>query len=294
MPRSVLLLVNHDKAEAVEAAREVRWLIHQHGTLVAEDTDNSGPLPPEALSADLAIVLGGDGSLLGQTRRCIAMSDVVKPAVLGINLGKLGFMAEFDLAAFRAQATEILSGRPIAKRQHPLIRTEVFGPTGETRFAGAALNECVITAGPPFRMVELSLSIDKQAGPTVAGDGLIISTPLGSTAYNVSAGGPILTPGVDAVAITPIAAHSLSFRPIVVPLTSEINVSLIRVNEETPGVGTSLILDGQVHHPLHSGETIRISRDARSVSFVRNPANEYWPTLISKLRWAEQPRMRKP
>ncbi len=294
MPRSVLLLVNHDKPEAVEAAREVRWLIHQHGTLVAEDTDNAGPLPPEALNADLAIVLGGDGSLLGQTRRCIAMSDVVKPAVLGINLGKLGFMAEFDLTAFRAQATEILSGRPIAKRQHPLIRTEVFGPRGETRFSGAALNECVITAGPPFRMVELSLSVDKQAGPTVAGDGLIISTPLGSTAYNVSAGGPILTPGVEAVAITPIAAHSLSFRPIVVPLTSEINVSLIRVNEEAPGTGTTLVLDGQVHHPLHSGETIRITRDARSVSFVRNPANEYWPTLISKLRWAEQPRMRKP
>jgi len=294
MPRAVLLLVNRDKPEAQDAVREVRALIQKHGTLVAEDHATSGPLPHEAAGADMAIVLGGDGSLLGQTRRCLALAGVTKPALLGINLGKLGFMAEFDLPSFRDQAVELLSGRPLSLREHPLIRVEVFAPSGEMRFEGSAMNECVITAGPPFRLLELRLSIDGQPGPTVSGDGLIISTPLGSTAYNVSAGGPILTPGVDGVAITPIAAHSLSFRPIVVPLASVISATLVRVNDEIPGHGTTLVLDGQIHHLLHDGESVRITRDAHSVAFVRNPVNEYWPTLISKLRWAEQPRMRKP
>lgn len=289
-----MLLVNRDKPEASDAAREVRALIQAHGTLVAEDDASSGPLPHDASRADMAIVLGGDGSLLGQTRRCLALAGKHKPALLGINLGKLGFMAEFDLPSFRDQASELLSGRPLSLREHPLIRAEVFAPSGEKRFEGSAMNECVITAGPPYRLLELSLSIDGQPGPKVSGDGLIISTPLGSTAYNVSAGGPIITPGVDAVTLTPIAAHSLSFRPIVVPLSSVISARLLRVNDEIPGYGTTLVLDGQVHHLLHDGEMVHISRDSHSVAFVRNPANEYWPTLISKLRWAEQPRMRKP
>lgn len=291
MPRNVLLLVNREKPDAAAAAPEVVALIERHGRLVAEIAAAPSDPLTDSRGADLIVVLGGDGTLLSQTRRC---ADLNIP-LLGVNLGKLGFLAEFDLPSLREQAATVFSQTPLPTREIHMLRAEVFG-AGERspRFSNRGLNECVVTAGPPYRMISISMRINGEAGPTVSGDGMIVSTPTGSTAYNVSAGGPIVSPDVDALVITPIAAHSLSFRPIVVGAASRIELDINRVNSgATPGSpGTTLVLDGQVISPLAERDRIVLGLDPRPVRFARNPRGRYWATLTEKMHWAAPPRLR--
>jgi NAD+ kinase len=289
MPRSALLSVNTKKPDAARAAADVRALIERHGRLAAQIDAAPGPPFTDAQGADLVVVLGGDGTLLSQARRWVNL-DI---PLLGVNLGRLGFLAEFDLATIALQGANLFGGAPLNTRRVSMLRAEAFRD-GNARsfFAETALNEAVITAGPPFRMIDLSLSIDGVPGPTVSGDGLIVSTPTGSTAYNVSAGGPIVAPEVDALVITPIAAHSLAFRPIVVGGGSVIDITVSRTNDDGRGSGTALVVDGQVSARLTGGERLRVSRHDRSARFVTNPAGSYWRTLIEKMRWAETPRTR--
>jgi NAD+ kinase len=141
-------------------------------------------------------------------------------------------------------------------------------------------------------MIDLRRSIDGAPGPALSGDGIIVSTATGSTAYNVSAGGPIVGPGVDAHVITPIAAHSLAFRPVVVPAAARIEITVDRANDDGRGMGTTLVLDGQVFTRLHGNERIAVTRHPRAARFVTNARANYWQTLIDKMRWAEGPRNR--
>jgi NAD+ kinase len=141
-------------------------------------------------------------------------------------------------------------------------------------------------------MISMGMRIGREDGPSVTGDGLIVSTPTGSTAYNVSAGGPILSPELDALVITPIAAHTLAFRPVVVPFATRVELTMLRLNRVESGHGTTLTLDGQISVPLAEGDRIVLSRDERAIRFVRNPLGSYWATLIDKLHWGAAPRMR--
>ncbi|HYE61916.1 MAG TPA: NAD(+)/NADH kinase [Phycisphaerales bacterium] len=289
MGRSALLLVNPHKPAAATAAAEVRALIQQYGRLVAELPADNTPLPPAALEAELIVVFGGDGTLLSQARRAALPGT----SMLGVNMGRLGFLAEFDMPALREQAAGIFGAGELLIQEFSLIQVQVFGPRGERpRFEEVALNEAVLTAGPPYRMINLAFSIDGHTGPTISGDGVIISSPLGSTAYNLSAGGPILSPTVDAFAITPIAAHSLSVRPVVVPGHSRIEIKALKANRESPdpNVGTTLVLDGQVQAPVGTGDRILITRHARKIRFVQNPRSDYWSRLIGKMNWSVAPK----
>ncbi len=288
MGRRVLLLVNRAKPAVIAALEEIRNLIASSGAIVGEfDTASDDPLP-SASGADLAVVLGGDGTLLSQSRRCVGLGL----PMLGVNLGKLGFMTEFDLESLRLQAPELFGTAPLIVQDRPLLDARVIR-LGREAYQGLALNDCVITAGPPFRMISLTISIDHQPGPTVTGDGLIVSTPIGSTAYNASAGGPILSPDVPAHVITPIAVHTLSFRPVVVSGASTIELFLERVNEDGPGSGgTTMVLDGQLLVPVARGDRIMLRRHPTPVRVVRNPQASYWQTLIEKLHWAEPPTTR--
>lgn len=284
MGRSVALVVNQSKAEARDAAGQVREMIRRRGNLTHErDTHDPEPLP----ECDLLVVLGGDGTLLGQARR-LAGSRV---PMLGVNFGKLGFMAEFDLESLDLYADHIFGNGSLSLKRMPKISVRVFAPGVErARFEAVCLNEAVVTAGPPFRMIRVTVVIDGVTGPTVSGDGLIVSTPLGSTAYNLSAGGPIVAPGVDALTLTPIAAHTLSFRPLVVPSDSPVELRLQRVNVATKeNQGTTLVLDGQILEPLGDDERVRVESSPDGVWFVLNPGATYWDTLISKLHWAASP-----
>jgi NAD+ kinase len=231
--------------------------------------------------------------------------------MLGVNLGKLGFMAEFDVASLRAQAPQLFGGAPLHIQDRPLLRVTVSPPdpqhpappspaadaADETALARSlALNDAVVTAGPPYRMISVAIRIDGVPGPTITGDGLIVSTPIGSTAYNASAGGAIISPDVHAMAFTPIAAQSLASRPVVVAGSSVIELSIERANDDPDHTGlsggTSLVLDGQIATRVHAGQTVTIREHTRRARFVRNPRGSYWNTLITKMRWAAPPALR--
>lgn len=290
MGRNVYLLVNRDKPQVREVIDDVRALIQKHGTIVHE-AHTHGEDITDPMGADLFVVLGGDGTILGQTRR----TESLHLPIVGVNFGRLGFLAEFNYEAFERHAERIIGGGPLAIEDRLMLAVEVY-TNGDRVFEGEALNDTVITAGPPFRMIEIGVTIDGETGPTLKGDGVIVSTPTGSTAYNVSAGGPIVAPGLDAMTITPIAAHSLAFRPIVVDAHTIIDLQIVHANAVehcepgTPGcMGTTLVLDGQVMHPLAGGERVRIRESSRELKLVRNPEMGYWKTLIQKLHWAVPP-----
>lgn len=290
MPTRVLLLVNREKPDAQAAAAEVREIVRARATLSGEHDADASALPSDLGPIDLVIVLGGDGTLLSQRRRCAPLGA----PLLGVNLGRLGFMAEFDVKSLRDQADAIFAGKTRVHRL-PLLDAALHTQNDtQPRFHGTALNEAVITAGPPYSLVRLSISIDGHVGPTVSGDGLIVATPVGSTAYNLSAGGPILALGADAFVITPLAPHSLSFRPIVVPRTSRIEVTALEVNATTGEHGTSLVLDGQVRTRITEGDRLVLTGAVSEATFVANERSDYWSRLIGKLQWAALPRLREP
>lgn len=228
---------------------------------------------------DFAIVFGGDGSIISAARH---LSRAAVP-VIGVNLGKLGFLAEFSVGELKELFDGIIKGAaPIEKRM--MLGCGVFSD-GRERFSSAAVNDVFITAGPPFRMIELKIVVDGQPLAGCVSDGLVISTPTGSTAYNLSAGGPILVGSMEAMVITPICPHSLSFRPIVIKADSTVEVLGTHLNE-----GTTVSIDGQVSLKLSIDDVVRVERQSSDFLIVNNPLRTRWDTLATKLSWAEKPR----
>lgn len=292
MARSVLLLVNRSKPRVCAALDEVRALLSKHGRIAAEMDSGDPDRLTDAQGADLVMVLGGDGTLLGEARRCI---DLGLP-LIGVNLGTLGFLAEFDLETLRRDAARLLGDAPLELHQRMLLSVEVFAKgAAKASVSDIALNDVVITAGPPYRMIRIDLRIDGNEGATLNGDGVIVSTPVGSTGYSVSSGGPIISPNVEAISVTPIAAHSLAFRPIVVNRDAQIELLLRRANhadedDKKRGLaGTTLVLDGQVSAPLETGARVIVRREERVARLVHNPRVSYWATLTRKMHWAMAP-----
>jgi NAD+ kinase len=244
-------------------------------------------LPPEDANVlkkcDFAIVFGGDGSIISTARN---VSKASLP-VIGVNVGKLGFLAEFSVAELEDFFPCLEKGTaPIDKRM--MLNCRVFSNDREEKFCSAAINDIYITAGPPFRMIELKILVDGQPLAGCVTDGLIFSTPTGSTAYNLSAGGPILSTKIEAVVITPICPHSLSFRPIVINADSTIEVFGVRVNE-----GTTISIDGQVSLKLSINDVVRIEKENSDFLIVNNPLRSKWDTLATKLSWAEKPKYKQ-
>ncbi|HEV8608111.1 MAG TPA: NAD(+)/NADH kinase [Tepidisphaeraceae bacterium] len=256
--------------------------------IVGIDTDHTADLAK--VNADAVLVLGGDGTLLSTARR---LNGRPIP-LMGVNFGRLGFLASFTPEQFPQHLEEFLAGKlPIVRRR--VLETSVIGPECKTlnaaevaakrKFFATALNDAVITAGPPFHMIELELGANGDEGIKYFGDGVIVSTPSGSTAYNVSAGGPIISPDVEAFCITPICPHSLSFRPVVVSSHSTVVVGAVRVNE-----GTTLFCDGQASTRLIAGDRVIIRRSPNDVLLVENPEAQKWRGLAEKLGWASSPK----
>lgn len=278
----VLLLANRSRPGVAGRLDEARAIVARFGELAGEEEIDHGhgeEAGPPKLDWTVALVLGGDGSLLSQARRLL---DAERP-IVGVNFGRLGFLAEFDWEGFDHHAAMVFSERPLI-RERMALAAEVAAADGSIRFRNPAINDAVIAAGPPYRMIELRIAADlggDAEGPDLVGDGVIVATPIGSTAYSVSAGGPIVHPDVDALIVTPNAAHSLAFRPIVMPASEPIAIRVVRANE-----GTTLVLDGQTTHPLREGDTVRIARHPRRLRLVGNPSSSYWRTLLDKMRWA--------
>ncbi|RKY22609.1 MAG: NAD(+) kinase [Planctomycetota bacterium] len=228
---------------------------------------------------DFAVVFGGDGSIISAARN-LSRSSV---PVVGVNLGKLGFLAEFSVAELKEYLGDIISHNAhIEKRM--MLGCRIFSGSTE-KFYSTAVNDVFITAGAPFRTIELKVSVDGQSLAGCISDGLIISTPTGSTAYNLSAGGPILSGKMEAMVITPICPHSLSFRPIVINADSKVEVIGIQVND-----GTTVAIDGQFSYKLLRGNVVRVEREKSNFLIVNNPLRSQWDTLATKLNWAEKPK----
>ena len=260
-----------------------------------EDVKKAGENRPESgiaeetitgtlANCDFAIVFGGDGSIISTARN---LSHASVP-LIGVNIGKLGFLAEFSVSELEDFFPSLSSGA-IPMYERMMLRCRVFSAGNESSrgemFCSAAVNDIFFTAGPPFRTVELQIFVDGQPLAGCVSDGLIIATPTGSTAYNLSAGGPILSPKIEAMVITPTCPHSLSFRPIVINAESVIEVVGIRVNE-----GTTVSIDGQINLRLAADEVVRVEREDRNFVIVNNPLRSQWDTLATKLRWAEKPK----
>ena len=228
--------------------------------------------------SDFAVVFGGDGSILAVARG-LAGKNV---PIIGVNLGKLGFLAEFSINELKEDFDNIMAKvEPAEKRM--MLKCSVV-KKGKEKFSSTAINDVFITAGEPFRTIELKIMLDAQPLTDCVSDGIIISTPTGSTAYNLSAGGPILEGKIKAVVVTPICPHSLSFRPIVISDSCKVEIVPVSVNE-----GTTLSIDGQISCKLQLGDVVKIEKAKHSFLIVNSPKRSQWDTLSTKLKWAEKP-----
>ena len=227
-------------------------------------------LPP----ADLVVVLGGDGSIL-RTARWMGYEQV---PVLGVNLGTLGFLADVAREEVAAALVEIGAGR-FRFVEHLMFECELWRGDGVVH-RQLGLNETSILAGPPFAMIEIRLLVDGDLATTYRADGLIVSTPVGSTAYSLSAGGPIVRKDLEAFVFTPLNPHTLSNRPVVDSAARRYDLVVPR-----PNPGTTCVVDGRVMAAVEPGDRIRVRRAAPRFTLVETSDRGYYRTLREKLGW---------
>ena len=225
--------------------------------------------------ADLVVILGGDGSMLSAARN-LAGSDV---PLVGVNQGRLGFTTDIASPNMLDAMGEILAGRH-AIEERTMLAAEVRR-AGAVAFATVALNDAVVNKGSVGRLIEFAVNIDGEFVYDLRADGLIVSTPTGSTAYALSSDGPIMQPSVPGFALVPICPHTLSNRPIMVSDRSVIEVSLKRA------IDARLHLDGQLQCDLQEGDRVVVRRAERTIKFVHPPGYSYYAMLREKLHWTE-------
>jgi NAD+ kinase len=271
---------------------EIAGWLQAHGIQAVFDTDTAvlAGVPKEWPIAtrddlpkhvDFMVVLGGDGTLLGMANR-IASSGADIP-ILGINFGSLGFLTEITLDEVLAALASVAAGTsPIDERMMLRGRTMRSGQPFEER---NALNDIVVNRGSLSRIIDMSISIGGQFVTNVRADGLIVTTPTGSTAYNLAAGGPIVHPDVDALVLTPIAPHTLSYRPIVIPSGSEIRIKPL-IGSDTDEIYATY--DGQHGTRLHPGDEVIVERTERRLKLVRSSSRTYFEVLRAKLKWGQR------
>ena len=280
--RRVGLVAKRTSREALKAAVEVAEWLSRRGlevdldegvTAVAGD-DGRGVYDP-ASEYDLVVVMGGDGTLLS-----VARSLEHEAPILGVNLGTLGFLTEVGRAELYPALVQVLEGS-YRVEERALLNVHLRRVDGSEAY-WRVLNDAVITKSALARIVDLTYRIDDNLLAACRSDGLIISTPTGSTAYNLSAGGPILDPQLPVVVLTPICPHTLTLRPVVVPDSSIIEVTL-----ETPREEVFLTLDGQEGVPLDRGDRVRVRRSQVKVHLVKTTGRSFYDGLRDKLHWGE-------
>jgi NAD+ kinase len=276
-PLRIAILGNGAKPEVQAEARRLADTIEAHpevdlsGLDLAPDTDLS------RLDAEIALVLGGDGTVLHTARR---MEDRPTP-VLGINVGRLGFLTELAPEGFLDRLDDLASRRYTIENLMTLSCTLVPRSGPPQTFRG--LNDVVLRAGPVFHLLEIGLSIDGESVMTYRGDGLILATPVGSTAHSLSAGGPVLPPNAHMFVVTPLCAHTLTQRPLV-DGTHKV-YELIPHGESA----TVLVIDGQVQVPMSPGDRVIVRRGSAPFPMVRLPGHSFYRTLRDKLGWGALP-----
>ncbi len=278
---NVVLLGSGDRRpQIIPEAERLKSAVKRYANIVLEDFEYSSSL--KLIDADFAIVFGGDGSIL----RAAKWMGSDQIPVLGVNLGKLGFLADISPDILDQALCDLVSGK-FRIVEHLMIRCEVFD--GDSLIADElGLNELAVLGGPPYAMQQLELYVDNELATTYSCDGLIISSPIGSTAHNLSVGGPILRKNLEAFVISPISPHTLTVRPVVdrADRTYEIVV-------RNPNQSTSAVLDGQVVCHLSSNHRVRITRAEPVFQLLEIQGQNYYRTLREKLGWGGEFKKRK-
>ena len=228
--------------------------------------------------ANLAVILGGDGTMLNAARH-LAGVDV---PLLGINQGRLGFMTDIALGTMTDSITALLEGK-FSREQRFLLNAEVRRD-GATVFQTVAMNDVVVNKGESGRMIELEVKVDGELIHVLRADGLIVCTPTGSTAYALSANGPILHPAVHGMAIVPLCPHALSNRPITISDSSMIDIALLSHHD------ARVHFDGQTRFDVRAADVVHIARSAHGITLLHPPGYSYFAMLREKLQWTSTPR----
>ncbi len=279
------IFLKRNKPEAVEITRKlIRWFNERRIAVYLEDEvagqfKGTKGCPKEDLPsrAEAIIVLGGDGTLLSVVR---LMGENQVP-ILGVNLGGLGFLTEITLDNLYGVMEGLIQGDYKCHRRMTLHIHVVR--EGEQVANFTVLNDAVINKGTLARIIDLETTINGEYLTTFKADGLIISTPTGSTAYSLSAGGPIVYPSLQTIVITPICPHTLTNRPIIIPDDAIIRATLNSKNEEV-----ILTLDGQVGFSLRFGDTVEVGKGGNTILLIESPYKSYFEVLRTKLRWGER------
>lgn len=276
----IAVFPNIDKTKSLETLKRILkffedkdvQLMMPRDTSLFYEMEELGVDDIEKKSADMALSLGGDGTLLGVCRRYGSMSV----PVCGINIGTLGFMADIELNELEAKLQKILQGDYYVERR--LLLAGFVNSCGQQRFLGHAINDVVITKGGVARMLQLGLSINETHLMDYKADGLIVSSATGSTAYSLSAGGPIMNPNVRALIVTPICAHTFNMRPLVINEDDTVHVHIAAVHQDI-----IVTFDGQESFRLLPGDEIIVCKSEEQARIVKFEDKDYYQILRTKL-----------
>ena len=290
-PRTIALIGRYQSAGIADALRQLAKYLHERGVTVVVEEETaanvgsggddpwvSGSFEAIGGSVDVAIVLGGDGTMLNAARRLARY----KVPLVGVNQGRLGFMTDIARSDMLTCMDDLLDGRFVPETRM-LLDAEVIRD-GKEVAANMALNDVVIDKGAIGRMIEFELFIDGEFIYNLRADGLIVSTPTGSTAYALSANGPILHPQVSGIALVPLCPHALTNRPILVSDRAEIELRI------THATDCRVHFDGQVTVDLSRDDSVRLHRSEYSICFLHPPGYSYFAMLRQKLQWSERPK----
>ncbi len=284
--KTAAIISKPDKRDLEGIAPQVADWLKSHGYQVVADPETAAYLPGVTVidrgkmaekSPEFALVLGGDGTMLAAAR-AVAQAGI---PIMGVNMGALGFLAEVPLDELYPALEALVQDRCQVETRS-MIHCHLM--RGQERLAHYdAMNEAVVGKGAIARMNEFELRVDGEFVASYKADGLIVSTPTGSTAYSLAAGGPILAPDVDAFIITPISPHALTHRPVVVKDTAEVRIQIKSVGEEA-----FLTVDGQEGVAVLDGDEVTCRKSARQVRLLRRTRRNFFDVLRAKLKWGQR------
>ena len=288
--KTVALVGKYQSVEVAEALGQLSAYLQTRGfnVLVDEDTarvvgsvGGARVVSFEQIGegADLAVVVGGDGTMLTAARR---LATYTVP-LLGINQGRLGFLTDVGRGEMLDRVGEILDGKYLRERR-VLLEAEVLRD-GETVFTSVALNDVVVSRGEIGRMIEFELTVDGEYIYRQRSDGIIVATPTGSTAYALSANGPILHPRLAGMVLVPLSPHGLTYRPIALSHDSTVDIMIVAPHD------ARIHFDGQTLFDAHGGDCVRVRRSFQSVTLLHPPGYSYFAVLREKLHWSAAPRL---
>ena len=275
------LLGSGGRPEVMREAQGLRPVIEQFARIVRIDFTGTEDL--SNIEADVAIVLGGDGSIL----RAAHQMGARQIPVIAVNLGKLGFLANLTLKELPCALRGFAAGK-LEVTEHLMFECTV-SRAGQIVASQLGLNETVVHAGTPFRLINIDLYVDSDLVTTYSCDGLIIGTPVGSTAHCLSAGGPIIRKHLQAFVVVPLNPHTLTMRPVIDSADCVYEMVVERPNE-----GTAVVVDGQVICRMQSGDRVRVECSAARFKLVRNPGHTYYRSLREKLGWGGRLKLNHP